>query len=324
MNTDIRYKNILVTGGAGFIGSNLCRKLINDGVSIWCLDNLITGKIENVKDLLHCERFHFIEQDIKTFDFKILPSDIDAIINLASIASPKAYYARPIDTLLTSVLGVYNLLQYAKKEDIVLLQASTSEVYGDPACDILNESYCGNVSCTGPRACYDEGKRTAETLCMDYHRLYNVKVKIIRIFNTYGPYMDICDGRAIPEFIYRSLHNRDLIIYGDGKQTRSFMYIDDLLEAIYNVMNLDDIYTYPINIGNPNEEYTISEVAETIIRTLDSKSKILYKEKLQDDPYKRKPDITKIITKTNWRPLVSLKEGLLKTIDYFENYDHSA
>ena len=177
MNTDIRYKNILVTGGAGFIGSNLCRKLINDGVSIWCLDNLITGKIENVKDLLHCERFHFIEHDIKTFDFKILPSDIDAIINLASIASPKAYYARPIDTLLTSVLGVYNLLQYAKKEDIVLLQASTSEVYGDPACDILNESYCGNVSCTGPRACYDEGKRTAETLCMDYHRFISVPLK---------------------------------------------------------------------------------------------------------------------------------------------------
>lgn len=319
MSVKFKYNKILLTGGAGFIGANLCRKLLNLGASVCCIDNLHTGKIENIKELLDCKSFHFINLDIKNFNENRVPSDIDVIMNFACVASPRAYYANPIDTLLTSVLGVNNLLKYATRKRIPFLQASTSEVYGDPAFDILEESYCGNVSCIGPRACYDEGKRAAETLCMDYHRLYGLETKIIRIFNTYGPYMDTHDGRAIPEFICRSLMNDDIIIFGDGSQTRSFMFIEDLINGIVEIMNSNiDMFT-PINIGNPNEEHTIEFMAKNIIETVGSKSRIVYKEKLTDDPRKRRPDITKISKETHWQPIITLEEGLKRTIDYFKS-----
>lgn len=321
MNVKSKYSNILLAGGAGFIGANLCRRLLKMGVSVWCIDNLHTGKFDNIRDLLDCELFHFINQDIRDFNESVLSSEIDIVMNFACVASPKAYYASPIDTLLTSVVGVNNLLDFACKKEIPFLQASTSEVYGDPEFDILEETYCGNVSCVGPRACYDEGKRAAETLCMDYHRQYGLKVKIIRIFNTYGPYMDRCDGRAIPEFICRSLENRDIIIFGDGSQTRSFMYIEDLINGIIEVMNSDKDLSSPVNIGNPNEEHSIDFIANTIIQMAGSKSKVVYKESLEDDPHKRRPDISKIIHETNWQPTIPLKDGLMKTIEYFKRND---
>ena len=319
MSVKFKYNKVLLTGGAGFIGANLCRKLLNLGVSVCCVDNLRTGKIENIKELLDCKSFHFIDLDIKNFDGYCVPSDIDVIMNFACVASPKAYYANPIDTLLTSVLGVSNLLNFATLKKIPFLQALTSEVYGDPTFDILEESYCGNVSCVGPRTCYDEGKRAAETLCMDFHRIYGLETKIIRIFNTYGPYMDTHDGRAIPEFINCSLNNDDIIIFGDGAQTRSFMFVDDLINGIVEIMNSNIDNFTPINIGNPNEEHTIEYIAKTIIEAVGSKSRIVYKEKLTDDPRKRKPDITKITKETQWKPAISLEEGLKRTIEYFKN-----
>lgn len=318
MSEKLKFSNILLAGGAGFIGANLCRRLLKMGASVWCVDNLHTGKLDNIRELLDCNTFHFINQDIRDFDESIVPADIDAVMNFACVASPKAYYASPIDTLLTSVIGVNNLLKFACKKEIPFLQASTSEVYGDPAFDILEESYCGNVSCVGPRACYDEGKRAAETLCMDYHRLYGSNIKIIRIFNTYGPYMDRCDGRAIPEFICRSLDNKDIIIYGNGSQTRSFMYIEDLINGIIEVMNSVNNLDTPVNIGNPNEEHSIDFIAKTVIQMVGSKSQIIYKERLEDDPRKRRPDISRITNETNWQPTTSLKEGLCKTIEYFK------
>lgn len=321
MDVRFKYKNVLVTGGAGFIGANLCRRLITANASVWCIDNLHTGKLSNIKELLNYDAFHFVNQDIKDFDGSCISSDIDVVMNFACIASPKAYYASPIDTLLTSVLGVNNLLKYTKEKGIPLLQASTSEVYGDPAFDVLEESYCGNVSCIGPRACYDEGKRAAETLCMDYHRKYNSEIKIIRIFNTYGPFMDRCDGRAIPEFICRSLENKEINIFGDGTQTRSFMYIDDLINGIFTIMNLDEKLDTPVNIGNPNEEYSIDFIAQTIIKMTGSKSNIVHRKRLQDDPRKRRPDISKITKETCWIPTVSLEEGLKRTIKYFKEND---
>ncbi len=321
MSVKFKYNNILLAGGAGFIGANLCRKLLEFGASVWCIDNLHTGKLDNIKELLESDSFHFINQDIRDFDESSVPSEIDFVMNFACVASPKVYYASPIDTLLTSVLGVHNLLKFACNKRIPFLQASTSEVYGDPTFDILEETYCGNVSCIGPRACYDEGKRAAETLCMDFHRLYGTDVKIIRIFNTYGPYMDRCDGRVIPEFICRSLENNDIMIFGDGTQTRSFMYIDDLLEGIFEIVNSSKNLDFPINIGNPNEEHSVESIAKTIIEMVGSKSRIVYKERLENDPRKRRPDISKITNGTCWKPTISLQDGLRKTIEYFKRYD---
>ena len=313
-------KNVLIAGGAGFIGTNLCRRLLEIGVSVWCVDNLHTGKLDNIQELLDCGSFHFINKDIRDFDDSCLPLGIDLVMNFACVASPKAYYASPIDTLLTSVLGVHKLLEYATGKGIPFLQASTSEVYGDPINKIISESYNGNVSCTGPRACYDEGKRAAETLCLDYHRNYCTQVRIVRIFNTYGPYLDTNDGRVIPEFISKALNNEDIIIYGSGKQTRSFMFIDDLIKGIFAILNSDETIATPINIGNPEEEHSIAYIAETIVEMTDSKSNIIYSDKRQDDPRWRKPDISKLFSKTGWRPTVTLEEGLLKTIDFFRDH----
>lgn len=311
-------KNILIPGGAGFIGSNLAERLVQTGYRVFVVDNLVTGSLRNISKLLDSENFSFLQYDITDEEFKShLPFHIDAIINLACIASPKGYYERPIETLLTSVIGVKHLLDLAHKTNAIFIQASTSEIYGDPDREILDESYNGNVNCIGPRACYDEGKRAAETLCMDYLRTKGTKVNIIRIFNTYGPGMASGDGRAVPEFICRSLRNEDLFIYGSGNQTRSFMYIDDLVDAIVKLLESDRVFVVPINIGNPTEEHTIEELAKSIISLTQSDSKIKHSERLADDPHRRRPSITNAKEMLKWIPITSLQEGLLKTIDYF-------
>lgn len=309
----------LVIGGAGFIGSNLCKLLLKLECKVVCLDNLITGKVSNIESILSNDRFQFIEGDIRDCCvINSLPNDIDYVINLAGIASPKWYAKFPIDTLMTSVLGVYNILQYCVQYKLPLIHASTSEVYGDPIYDELYEEYNGNVSCLGPRACYDEGKRAAETLCRDFTRINDLDVKIIRIFNTYGPFMAHRDGRAIPEFINCALRNEDIVIYGNGNQTRSFQYIDDLLDAIIRLMQCQEKITSPINIGNPYEEYSINDLANIILELTDSKSKIIYHEELLDDPRKRRPNISKAISFLAWEPKVDIIKGLLETINYFQ------
>lgn len=311
--------NILIPGGAGFIGSNLAERLVQTGYRVFVVDNLVTGSLGNISKLLNNENFSFIQADITDANIRsFLPTHIDTIVNLACIASPKAYYARPIETLLTSVIGVKHLLDFADTSNATLIQASTSEIYGDPDKEVLEESYNGNVNCIGLRACYDEGKRAAETLCMDYQRMRGTKVNIIRIFNTYGPNMASEDGRAIPEFICRALLNEDLLIFGSGNQTRSFMYIDDLVEAIIKLIESEKVFESPINLGNPAEEHTIEELAKSIISLTRSFSKITYCDKLADDPRKRRPSITKANNMLNWSPRTSLHEGLLKTINYFQ------
>ena len=306
-------KKILVTGGAGFIGSHLCKKLVDDGNFVICLDNFFTGSIDNVKQLLNKPNFEIIENDIENeIDIKI-----DEIYNLACPASPPHYQFNPVKTVRTSVLGIANMLELAKKNNARILQASTSEVYGDPIEHPQKETYWGNVNPIGIRSCYDEGKRCAETLMMDYHRQFGADIKIVRIFNTYGPNMHPNDGRVVSNFIVQSLKNEDITIYGKGEQTRSFCYVSDLVKGLVKMMDCSNI-TGPVNLGNPSER-TIFNLAELIIEKTGSKSKIVYKTLPSDDPIKRKPDITLAETELGWSPKVGIDEGLSFTIEYFKN-----
>jgi UDP-glucuronate decarboxylase len=306
-------KRILITGGAGFIGSHLSELLLNQGNDIICLDNFFTGSKQNIVHLMDNKFFELIRHDVID-PFK---AEVDEIYNLACPASPVHYQINPIKTVKTSVMGAINMLGLAKRLKVKILQASTSEVYGDPQIHPQSEDYSGNVSCIGPRACYDEGKRIAETLFTSYHNQNGVKIKIIRIFNTYGPRMNPNDGRVVSNFIVQALKNNDITVYGDGSQTRSFQYIDDLLSAMTKMMATDDNLTGPINIGNP-EEFTIRELAEKIIDLTGSKSKIIYKPLPKDDPVRRKPDIRLAMEKLSWQPSTPLDEGLKKTIAYFD------
>lgn len=307
-------KKILVTGGAGFIGSHLCERLLNEGNEVICLDNYFTGSKTNVIHLLENPYFEIIRHDV-TMPFFI---EVDEIYNLACPASPIHYQYNPIKTIKTSVMGSVNMLGLAKRIKAKILQASTSEVYGDPKIHPQPEEYWGHVNPIGSRSCYDEGKRCAESLFINYHKQNNVRVKIVRIFNTYGPNMHPNDGRVISNFIVQALHNKNISIYGDGNQTRSFQYIDDLVEALIRMMNTDDNMIGPVNIGNPGE-YKIIELAKKIISMTGSKSKIEYLPLPEDDPIQRQPDIS-LAKKTlnNWSPKVNLDEGLIKTINYFK------
>lgn len=304
--------NILVTGGAGFVGSNLCHKLYEQGHNIYCLDNLYTGRKENVADLIRKERFVFIEQDICEADlFRDL--HFDRIYNLACPASPPAYQAQPILTTLTCTVGMNNMLMLANERGIRILQASTSEVYGDPEITPQPESYRGNVSCTGIRACYDEGKRCAESLCFDYQRL-GADVRVVRIFNTYGPRMRADDGRVLTNMITQAATGEPITIYGDGSQTRSFCYVDDTVNGLITVMESD--YKQPVNIGNP-EEHTIKEMAELIKQMTHSESEIVYMPLPLDDPKRRKPDIT-VAKSLGWEPKTDLRTGLNHLMNYLQ------
>lgn len=306
-------KKILVTGGAGFIGSHLCEKLAHQGHHVLCVDNYFTGSRKNIRHMLDYKNFEVIRQDI------CLPlyMEVDEIYNLACPASPVHYQHDPIQTMKTSVIGAYNMLGLAKRTGAKILQASTSEVYGDPQIHPQIESYWGNVNPIGPRSCYDEGKRAAETLFMDYHKIHNVKSKIVRIFNTYGPRMSENDGRVVSNFIVQALRNEDITIYGDGLQTRSFQYIDDLLDGLMKMMDSSDLTTGPINIGNPNE-YTMLELAVKIIEITDSKSKIVFLPLPKDDPKQRQPNISLARKELLWEPHTQLEVGLQNTISYFK------
>ncbi len=307
-------KKVLVTGGAGFIGSHLCKRLVNEGNSVICIDNLFTGNLKNIESLIIKPNFKFLQHDItEPIDIDI---EIDQIYNLACPASPPHYQYDPIKTLKTSVIGILNMLELAKKYNATILQASTSEVYGNPLEHPQKETYWGNVNPIGIRSCYDEGKRCAETLLMDYNRQYNTNTKIIRIFNTYGPNMLKNDGRVVSNFIVQALKGEDITIYGDGSQTRSFCFVSDLVDGIYKMMNSSN-FAGPVNLGNPNER-TVLDLAKLIIKMTNSKSKIVYKELPQDDPVKRKPDISLAKEKLNWEPIIDIETGLGKTIEYFK------
>ena len=306
-------KKILVTGGAGFLGSHLCDRLVTEGHHVLCVDNYFTGSKNNIAHLLDNKNFEVIRQDV-CFPLYV---EVDEIYNLACPASPYYYQLDPIQTMKTSVLGAYNMLGLAKRTGAKILQASTSEVYGDPMVHPQQESYWGNVNPIGIRSCYDEGKRAAETLFTDYYRAHNVKAKIVRIFNTYGPRMAQNDGRVVSNFIVQALKGQDITIYGTGQQTRSFCYVDDLLNAMQAMMNhSDDQFVGPVNIGNP-AEYTMLELAERITKLTGSKSQILQLPLPQDDPKQRRPDITEAKTMLNWEPNIALEQGLTRTIDYF-------
>ncbi|MBI4138642.1 SDR family oxidoreductase [Candidatus Uhrbacteria bacterium] len=304
-------KRILVTGGAGFVGSHLCDRLIQDGHAVICLDNLFTGSRTNIEHLLAHPNFSFIERDVQLPFF----AQVDWIFNLACPASPVHYQEDPVETVRTSVLGMINMLELAKSTGARVLQASTSEVYGDPLCHPQDETYWGNVNPISRRACYDEGKRCAETLCFDYHREYGVDVKIIRIFNTYGPRMAKDDGRVVSNFILQALRGEDLTVYGDGSYTRSFQFIDDLIEGMMRMMEADG-FTGPVNIGNPHE-FTIGELATLVVEMTGSTSKIVHLPPVEHDPKQRKADIALAKEKLSWEPRIPLREGLLKTIVYF-------
>lgn len=306
-------KKILVTGGAGFLGSNLCRKLIELGHQVVALDDLSTGSIENILDLKQNKNFQFIEHDI----INPINLEVDWIFNLACPASPPAYQKDPIQTIKTNFIGMLNMLELAKKNKARILQASTSEVYGDPEEHPQKESYVGHVNPIGIRSCYDEGKRAAESLMFDYHRMYNLDIKIIRIFNTYGRGMNPQDGRVVSNFIVQALKNEPITIYGDGKQTRSFCYVDDLINGIVKMMSTDSEITGPINLGNPNE-FTLLELSDLVLKLTKSKSDLVFKPLPQDDPKKRKPDITLAKNLLNWEPKIQLSDGLGKTISYFK------
>ncbi len=308
-----KIKNILVTGGAGFIGSHLCKALISEGHKVICIDNLFTGSLQNIKDLMNHSNFMFEDHDIIEPYYR---DNIDQIYNLACPASPIHYKINPIKTVKTCTMGVINMLGLAKHNNATILQASTSEVYGDPKVHPQNETYTGNVNCIGPRSCYDEGKRCSETLFMDYHREHKLNIKIIRIFNTYGPNMAINDGRVVSNFILQALNNNDITINGDGSQTRSFQYIDDLIKAMIRMMNSKDDLIGPINIGNP-DEISIKKLASIILRLTNSKSQQVFSKLPQDDPIKRKPDISLAAKNLEWHPTTPLIEGLIKTIGYF-------
>ena len=309
-------KKILVTGGAGFLGSHLCEKLLEQGNEVICLDNYFTGQKLNIVHLLDNPYFEMIRHDI-TMPFFI---EVDEIYNLACPASPIHYQYNPIKTIKTSVMGAINMLGLAKRIRAKILQASTSEVYGDPSVHPQPESYWGNVNPIGERSCYDEGKRAAETLFMDYHKQNDVPIKILRIFNTYGPRMMPNDGRVISNFIMQALHNKNITIYGDGSQTRSFCYVDDLIDGMIKMMNSDESIIGPVNVGNP-EEFTILQLAEQIIKMTGSTSKLTLSLLPADDPLQRKPDITKANELLNWKPYTQLEEGLTKTIAYFQHLE---
>ena len=304
-------KKILITGGAGFIGSHLCERLLNEGNEVICLDNFFTGSKNNIVHLMDNPYFEVIRHDIE----EPILIEVDEIYNLASPASPIHYQKDPVKTVRTNVMGAINVLDIAKRSGAKVLQASTSEVYGDPEIHPQVEEYRGNVNPIGPRACYDEGKRCAETLFFDYHREYGVDIRVVRIFNTYGPKMAINDGRVVSNFIIQALKNQDITIYGDGNQTRSFCYVEDLVDGLIKMMNSKEIG--PINLGNPNE-FTILELAEMVIKLTNSKSKIVFKPLPQDDPKQRQPDITKAKKHLKWEPKIELKDGLKETIKYFK------
>ena len=307
-------KRILVSGGAGFIGSHLCTRLVNEGHDVICLDNFFTGSKDNIKHLMGNHHFEVVRHDV-TYPYS---AEVDEIYNLACPASPIHYQHDPIQTAKTSVMGAINMLGLAMRLDAKILQASTSEVYGDPIIHPQPESYLGNVNPVGYRSCYDEGKRCAETLFMDYYRQNQTRIKIIRIFNTYGPRMLPNDGRVVSNFIIQALNNEDITIYGDGKQTRSFQYIDDLIEGMVRMMDTEDDFTGPINIGNPNE-FPVLELAERVIRMTGSTSKIVFKPLPTDDPKQRQPDIKLAKEKLGWQPTVELEDGLKRMIEYFKN-----
>lgn len=313
-----RTNHILIAGGAGFIGSHLSERLLLAGNIIYCLDNFITGNMSNIAQLLHASGFHLIEQDVCS------PIDInvDEIYNLACPASPIQYQQHPIETCKASILGTINLLELAKACNAKLLQASTSEVYGDPYVHPQTEEYWGNVNPIGIRSCYDEGKRCAESLCMDYYRIFGVKVKIARIFNTYGPRMSLDDGRVIPTFIKQAINNHNITVFGSGSQTRSFQYIDDLINGLLALMETNKDVTGPINLGNP-EEITISDIAHKIISQLNSSSSISYLPAAMDDPMRRKPCIRMAKNILNWQPCVDIDSGLNLTIEYFKSIIHN-
>ena len=306
-------KNILVTGGAGFIGSHLCIKLVEAGHKVTCVDNFFTGTKDNLKSILDHKNFEIVEHDIIEPYYQ---KGIDEIYNLACPASPPHYQYNPIKTTKTSVMGSINMLGLAKQENAKILQASTSEIYGDPKVHPQSEDYFGNVNTMGPRSCYDEGKRCAETLFFDYYREHKIPIKVMRIFNTYGPHMLANDGRVVSNFIVQALAGEDITIYGDGKQTRSFCFVSDLVDGMIQVMESENDFIGPINFGNPHE-ISIKELAETIINLTKSNSKIIYKELPQDDPLQRMPDISLAKEKFGWEPKVGLESGLTKTIQFF-------
>ena len=306
-------KKVLVSGGAGFLGSHLCKKLLNNGDEVLCLDNFFTGNIRNIKDLINNQNFKLLKQDVS----ESLNLNVAQIYNLACPASPIHYQHDPVQTVKTSVLGAINLLDLAKENNARILQASTSEVYGDPEVHPQPESYRGLVNPIGIRACYDEGKRCAETLFFDYHRQYNVDIKVIRIFNTYGPNMHPNDGRVVSNFIVQALKGKNITIYGDGRQTRSFCYVDDLINGMIRMMNSKDGFVGPVNVGNP-KEFTILELASKIIELTNSESKIINLKLPEDDPMQRRPDISLAKKELLWDPKVELKDGLIKTINYFK------
>ncbi|MEC9486628.1 MAG: UDP-glucuronic acid decarboxylase family protein [Prosthecochloris sp.] len=310
---ELTRKQILITGGAGFIGSHLCEKLLKEGQEVICVDNCYTGTKENIYHLFDHPGFEFIRHDV-TFPIYL---EVDEIYNMACPASPIHYQFDPVQTTKTSVHGAINMLGLAKRIKARFLQASTSEVYGNPEVHPQTEEYWGNVNPIGIRSCYDEGKRCAETLCMDYRRQHDMAVKIVRIFNTYGPNMHPNDGRVVSNFIMQALQNKPITIYGDGSQTRSFCYVDDLVNGLTSMMNTPDNFTGPVNLGNPGE-FTIRELAEMTIEMTGSRSTIEYHPLPQDDPLQRKPDISLAKDTLRWTPLTPLSEGLAKTIDYFD------
>ena len=306
-------KKILITGGAGFLGSHLSERLLNEGNEVICLDNYFTGSKDNIIHLLDNPYFELVRHDV-TMPYFV---EVDEIYNLACPASPVHYQYNPIKTTKTSVMGAINMLGLAKRVNAKILQASTSEIYGDPQVHPQTESYWGNVNTLGPRSCYDEGKRCAETLFMDYHLQNDVAIKIIRIFNTYGPRMNPGDGRVVSNFIVQALNNKNITIFGEGLQTRSFQYVDDLIEGMIRMMNSRDSFNGPVNIGNPHE-FTMLELAEAVIKLTGSKSEIIHLPLPKDDPSKRKPDISLAKKELNgWEPKIQLEEGLTETISYF-------
>ncbi|WP_127752443.1 MULTISPECIES: UDP-glucuronic acid decarboxylase family protein [unclassified Devosia] len=307
-------KRILVTGGAGFIGSHLCAKLLDEGNEVLCVDNLFTGRRRNIEALLDNKRFEFMRHDV-TFPLYV---EVDQIYNLACPASPVHYQFDPVQTTKTSVMGAINMLGLAKRLRVPVLQASTSEVYGDPEVHPQHEGYWGHVNPIGPRSCYDEGKRCAETLFFDYHRQHDVQIKVIRIFNTYGPNMHPADGRVVSNFIVQALQGKPITVYGTGNQTRSFCYVSDLVDAMHRMMNTGPEVTGPINTGNP-VEFTIGQLAELVVELTNSGSKVVYTDLPVDDPKQRKPDISKARDVLGWEPNVALREGLEKTIAFFRD-----
>lgn len=311
-------KTILVTGGTGFLGSNLCIRLIQEGNRVICVDNNYTGRLQNVAEIMHHPNFRFIEHDICE-PLNVNDEKIDQIYNMACPASPPAYQGSySIKTTKTCVFGAINMLELAKAHGARILQTSTSEVYGEPLVHPQVESYRGNVNPNGIRACYDEGKRCAESLFFDYYRHEGVDIKVIRIFNTYGPKMDPKDGRVVSNFICQALKGEDITIYGDGSQTRSFCYVDDLIEAMIRMMNSEAGFTGPVNTGNPGE-FTIKELAEKVVAKIGGNSKVVYKDLPKDDPTQRRPDITLAKNQLGWEPTIKLDDGLDKTIEYFKN-----